>query len=90
MTITTAPSSTAPPAPAALSLVDQLDELHDAYVAAINNAVAHDDEAAVAELSVSYDVEAVEMVARREGRMHLLSLFENGRPVRRRPGRHAA
>lgn len=55
-------------------LIDDLNALHDSYVAAINIAVAADDHQIIDELAASYDREATLMVATREGKTHLLPL----------------
>ena len=43
--------------------LQDLQDLHDRYVAAINLAVSHDDLALVAELSAGYDAEAMELIS---------------------------
>ena len=55
-------------------LIDDLNALHDRYVAAINTAVGTGDQALVDELAAGYDAEATWMVAEREGKTHLLPL----------------
>ena len=60
-------------------LIDDLNTLHDSYVAAINNAIESGHEADTAELAAAYDGEATEMVAVREGRTDLLPLRKRGR-----------
>lgn len=55
-------------------LIDDLNRLHDRYVAAINSAVDRDDQALIDELAAGYDREATWMVAEREGKTHLLPL----------------
>lgn len=53
-------------------LYDELTELHTAYATAINHALQDDDVAAAEELAKSYDDDAWELVAKREGRTHQL------------------
>ena len=60
-------------------LIDDLNTLHDSYVAAINNAIESGHEADTADLAAAYDGEATEMVAVREGRTDLLPLRVRGR-----------
>ena len=55
-------------------LIDDLNALHDRYVAAINTAVETGDQALIDELAAGYDTEATWMVAEREGKTHLLPL----------------
>jgi len=55
-------------------LIDDLNALHDRYVAAINAAVDADNQALIDELADGYDTEATWMVAEREGKTHLLPL----------------
>lgn len=57
-------------------LIDDLNALHDRYVAAVNIAVAGDDLERADHLAAEYDQEAIEMIAEREGKTDLL-------PVRR-------
>jgi hypothetical protein len=59
-------------------LIDDLNVLHDGFVSAINQAVAHNDLAAADRLAAEYDDEAIAMIAEREGRTHLLPIH---RPV---------
>lgn len=61
-------------------LIDDLNTLHDGYVAAINLAVADNDLDRADRLAGEYDEEAIEMIAIAEGRTDLL-------PIRR--PRHA-
>ncbi len=67
--------------PRTTRLSDDLGTLHAHYVVGINDAVAADDEALIAELVASYEREALLMVATREGRLDQLSLFEQTRPT---------
>ena len=55
-------------------LIDDLNTLHDRYVAAVNNAVAADDLERAHRLAAEYDQEAIEMIAEREGKTHLLPI----------------
>ena len=64
------------------TLYDELTELHTAYVTAINHALEAGDTAAAEQLAASYDDDAWELVAAREGKTHLLRQL-------RRPGRDA-
>jgi hypothetical protein len=59
-------------------LIDDLNALHDRYVAAVNIAVAGDDLERADHLAAEYDQEAIEMIAEREGKTDLL-------PIRGRP-----
>jgi hypothetical protein len=61
------------------TLSQDLDVLHASYVDAINTAIASGQDDQVAELAASYDAEATEMVARREGKLHLLPLVRRHR-----------
>jgi hypothetical protein len=56
------------------TLLEDLDELHASYVEAINLAVDEDDLARAEELAVAYDDDAIQMVAEREGKTHLLPI----------------
>jgi hypothetical protein len=79
-------------------LYDELTELHEAYVVAINEAVADGELHRADELAANYDRDSVELVAKREGLTHLLPLAAHQRTdstlrrlVRRlTPGAHAA
>jgi len=55
-------------------LIDDLNALHDGYVAAVNHAVAGDDLERAHRLAAEYDEEAIEMIAEREGRTDLLPI----------------
>jgi hypothetical protein len=55
-------------------LTDDLNTLHDGYVSAINIAVADDDYDRANRLAAEYDEEAVQLVAEREGKTHLLPI----------------
>jgi hypothetical protein len=62
------------------TLVHELDDLHASYVEAINLAVAADDYARAEELAASYDAEAIQLIAEREGLTHLLPLQRRRTP----------
>jgi hypothetical protein len=55
-------------------LIDELNDLHAEYVDQVNRAIAEDDEVRAYQLAEDYDTEAVQMVAEREGKTHLLPL----------------
>lgn len=55
-----------------MRLIDELDELYDSYVRAINAAVADDDLERAERLGAAYDDDALRLVAEREGKAHLL------------------
>ncbi len=55
-------------------LIDDLNTLHDGFVAAINIAVAEDDLDRADRLAAEYDEEAILMIAVHEGRTDLLPL----------------
>ena len=55
-------------------LVDDLNNLHDRYVEAVNCAVATDDIKRAEQLAAEYDAEAIWMIAVHEGRTDLLPL----------------
>ncbi len=71
MTTTT---STTTPAPAR-RLVEEVDELHDYYARAINDAVEDDRMDRVEELAAAYDRDVILLIAEREGRTDQLHLF---------------
>jgi hypothetical protein len=62
------------------TLVQELDELHAGYVAAINSAIDADDVALAEELAVGYDDAAIQLMAEREGKTHLLPLQRRNVP----------
>ncbi len=64
------------------TLLDELNEMHAFYVAAINAALTEDDLSRAEELAEAYDHDAIELVAARENKTHLLPLR---RPQRREP-----
>jgi len=55
-------------------LIDDLNVLHDHYVEAVNNAVAIDDLDRAQQLAADYDSDAIQLIAEREGRTHLLPI----------------
>jgi len=54
------------------TLIDELNDLHDAYAQAVNLAADSGDLAAAEELAKAYDEEAWQLVAEWEGKTHLL------------------
>jgi len=62
------------------SLVQDLNDLHASYVTAINLAVAEDDIVRADRLAADYDRDAIQMIAEREGKTHLLPLQRRGEP----------
>ena len=75
-------------------LIDELNDLHAEYVDRVNRAIAEDDEVLAYQLAEDYDTEAVQLVAEREGKTHLLPLRRRtlDTPLRRlaRRTRHVA
>lgn len=63
-----------------MRLIDELNELHASYVAAVNAAVAADDLVEAERLAAAYDDEAVQLVAEREGLTHLLPIRRPATP----------
>lgn len=61
------------------TLLEELNELHDSYVEAVNLAIADNHPARADELATAYDDDAIQLVAEREGKTHLL-------PIRRPAG----
>ena len=61
------------------TLIDELDILHATYVSAVNEAVDADDLDRAEELARGYEDDAIQLMAEREGKTHLLPL------QRRRP-----
>lgn len=71
-------------------LIDELNELHDHYAQAINVAIESGDHRAADDLAAAYDNDAVQLVAEREGKTHLLPLLRSNptdTPLRRLAGR---
>jgi hypothetical protein len=56
------------------TLVEELNDLHASYVEAVNFAVAEDDLGRAEELAADYDNEAIQLIAVREGKTHLLPI----------------
>lgn len=67
-------ASTRTPAPNR-RLVEEVDELHDFYARAINDAVEDDRMDRVEELAAAYDRDVILLIAEREGRTDQLHLF---------------
>jgi hypothetical protein len=68
------------------SLVQDLNDLHASYVTAVNEAIADDDTARADRLAAEYDAEAIQLIAEREGKTHLLPInrpTEPDTPLRR-------
>lgn len=57
-----------------MRLIDELNQLHDHYARAIEEAVTHDDLTLAGQLAQAYEDEAVQLMAEREGLTHLLPL----------------
>ena len=69
-----------------MRLIDELDLLHDSYVTAINVAVEQNDMTRAEQLAQAYDDEAIQLIAEREGKTHLLPIARPRRvetPLRR-------
>ena len=69
-----------------MRLVDELNVLHDSYVTAINVAVEQNDMTRAEQLAQAYDDEAIQLIAEREGKTHLLPITRPRRvetPLRR-------
>jgi hypothetical protein len=56
------------------TLVEELNALHAAYVDLVNNAIEEGDAGRAEQLAAAYDTEAIELIAEREGKTHLLPL----------------
>lgn len=54
------------------TLLQELNDMHSHYIEAVNLAVADDDLARATSLAHDFDVEAVSLIARREGRTDLV------------------
>ncbi len=61
-------------------LIDELNELHAHYVDQVNRAIAEDDEVSAHQLAEDYDTDAIQLIAEREGKTHLLPLRRRGTP----------
>lgn len=57
-----------------MRLIDELNDLHDFYARGIDAAVARDDIALAEQLAQSYEDDAIQLMAEREGLTHLLPL----------------
>jgi hypothetical protein len=57
-----------------MRLIDELNDLHASYVHAINVAVADDDLTRAERLAEEYDHDAIQLIAEREGKTHLLPI----------------
>jgi succinate dehydrogenase flavin-adding protein (antitoxin of CptAB toxin-antitoxin module) len=68
-----------------MRLIDELDDLYDSYVRAVNAAVEEDDLERAERLAAAYDEDALQLVAEREGKTHLLPLHREtpDTPLRR-------
>jgi hypothetical protein len=69
-----------------MRLIDELNELHASYVRAVNAAVESDDLERAERLAEAYDADAIQLIAEREGRTHLLPIrrpIEPDTPLRR-------
>ncbi|MCF6378304.1 hypothetical protein L2K70_11885 [Nocardioides KLBMP 9356] len=80
-----------------MRLIDELNDLHDSYARAIEGAVARDDLDLAEQLAQSYEDDAIQLMAEREGLTHLLPLQRSTAPesslrrlVRRLLPSHAA
>lgn len=56
------------------TLIEELDELHSNYVVTVNSAIEQGDLARAEELATCYEDEAIQLMAEREGKTHLLPL----------------
>jgi hypothetical protein len=69
-----------------MRLIDELNILHSSYVTAINGAIEQDYLTRAEQLAHAYDEEAIQLIAEREGKTHLLPLHRPARvetPLRR-------
>ena len=57
-----------------MRLIDELNDLHAIYVEAVNTAVGSDDPIRAESLAAEYDDAAIQLVAEREGKTHLLPI----------------
>ena len=58
----------------ARTLLEELNDLHACYVGPVNLAIEQNDVARAEELAVTYEDEAIALMAEREGKTHLLPL----------------
>jgi hypothetical protein len=63
-----------------MRLIDELNELHASYVRAVNTAVESDDLERAERLAEAYDADAIQLIAEREGKTHLLPIRRAGQP----------
>ncbi len=63
-----------------MRLIDELNDLHDTYVHAINAAVADGDHTGAERLAEAYDDDAIQLIAEREGKTHLLPIHRPETP----------
>ena len=63
-----------------MRLIDELNDLHASYVRAINQAVRHDDLERAERLAEAYDADAIQLIAEREGKTHLLPIRRPAAP----------
>ena len=68
-----------------MRLIDELNALHDSFARSIEAAVARDDVTLAEQLAQSYEDDAIQLMAEREGLTHLLPLQ---RPVRHEGSLH--
>ena len=61
-------------------LIDELDQLHAHYAEAIDRAIAEDHYLKAEALAAAYERDAVQLIAEREGKTHLLPLFRAATP----------
>lgn len=66
-----------------MRLIEELDNMHASYVDAINTAIGEDDDARADQLAQAYDDDAIQLIAEREGKTHLL-------PIRRPTARETS
>lgn len=57
-----------------MRLIDELNDLHAIYVEAVNTAVSSDDTLRAESLAAEYDDAAIQLIAEREGKTHLLPI----------------
>jgi hypothetical protein len=63
-----------------MRLIDELNELHASYVRAVNTAVESDDLERAERLAEAYDADAIQLIAEREGKTHLLPIRRPAEP----------
>ena len=68
-----------------MRLIDELNELHDSYASKVEAAIGRDDIDTAEQLAQSYEDDAIQLMAEREGLTHLLPLQ---RPVRQESSLH--